>query len=257
MAWRGLLDTQGTFLTASPPPIGDWREFQDIWDLYQKAGKLPDVLVMHPDVFEFWKCNYVTGLDGQSIAGLKVVTDSNQHTVTSWNEVFQLSQSTTAGSLMSPEEIVDSLQDRIHPTSGKLIGSKPVVSPKSLDSSHKVPVTLCPASAIIAIALVIAQGHKKPGRTIYNWRKQPISLMGYMDAVERHLLKSRDGEDFDKELSDLAGVPIRHDWAAMSGLAIIEDARQAGTLNDDRPTKGGASEFLASVTILPKPPAAK
>ena len=121
-------------------------------------------------------------------------------------------------------------------------------SPKSLDSSHKVPLTLCPSSAIIAIALVIAQGHKKPGRTIYNWRTQPISFCSYMDAVQRHLLKSLDGEDFDDELSELAGVPIRHDWAAMSGLAIIEDARQAGTLVDDRPVKGGAAKFLKEVT---------
>jgi hypothetical protein len=126
--------------------------------------------------------------------------------------------------------------------------SATATSPKTLDSSHKIPVNLCPASAIIAIALVIAQGHKKPGRTIYNWRKQPISLMEYMAGVERHILKSRDGEDFDEELSQLAGIPIRHDWAAMSGLAIIEDARQCGTLVDDRPPAGGAASFLKKIT---------
>ncbi len=124
-------------------------------------------------------------------------------------------------------------------------------SPKSLDSSHKIPVNLCPASAIIAIALVITQGHKKPGRTIYNWRdpNQKISWMEYDAAIERHLMKARDGEDFDEELSQLAGVPIRHEWAAMSGMAIVEDARQAGTLVDDRPTKGGAAKFLHSITV--------
>jgi hypothetical protein len=128
-------------------------------------------------------------------------------------------------------------------------------SPKTRDSSHKVPVNLCPASAIIAIALVIAQGHRKPGRTIYNWRTQPISYMDYLGATHRHLLKSQDGSDYDEELSQLASddrkndqgewvVQIRHDWAAMSCLAIIEDARQAGTLVDDRPVKGGAEKFL-------------
>ncbi len=122
-------------------------------------------------------------------------------------------------------------------------------SPKSLDSSHKIPVNLCPASAIIAISLVIAQGHKKPGRTIYNWRTQKISYSEYLGACLRHLLKSNDGSDHDKELSDLAGVPVRHDWAAMSCLAIIEDARQAGTLVDDRPVKGGAEEFLESLMV--------
>lgn len=122
-------------------------------------------------------------------------------------------------------------------------------SPKSLDSSHKVPVNLCPASAIIAIALVIAQGHKKPGRSIFNWRSQKISYMDYHGAAMRHLLKSIDGSDYDKELSDLADVEVRHDWAAMSCLAIIEDARQAGTLVDDRPVKGGAEEFLEKLTV--------
>ncbi len=142
-------------------------------------------------------------------------------------------------------------------------------SPKTRDSSHKVPVNLCPASAIIAIALVIAQGHKKPGRTIYNWRspENKISYMDYHGAAQRHLLRSIDGHDFDTELSELASggeqdsygnwtkrgqrdangefvVPVRHDWAAMSCLAIIEDARQAGTLVDDRPVKGGAEKFL-------------
>lgn len=129
------------------------------------------------------------------------------------------------------------------------ISSVTSTSPKSLDSSHKIPVNLCPASAIIAIALVIAQGHKKPGRTIYNWRTQPISYSEYLAAAQRHMLKSNDGSDYDPELTKLAGVNIRHDWAAMSCLAIIEDARQAGTLVDDRPVKGGAEEFLESLMV--------
>lgn len=138
---------------------------------------------------------------------------------------------------------------------GKPVTPSTAFSPKTRDSSHKVPVNLCPASAIIAIALVIAQGHRKPGRTIYNWRTQPISYMDYLGATHRHLLKSQDGSDYDEELSQLASderkndqgewvVQIRHDWAAMSCLAIIEDARQAGTLVDDRPVKGGAEKFL-------------
>lgn len=134
-------------------------------------------------------------------------------------------------------------------SSGLSDPSKTATSPKSLDSSHKVPVNLCPASAIIAIAMVISLGHKKPGRTKYNWRSQPISYSEYHAAALRHLLKSNDGSDMDPELSELAGVSIRHDWAAMSCLAIIEDARQAGTLVDDRPVKGGAEEFLEKLTV--------
>lgn len=157
------------------------------------------------------------------------------------------------------EAIVDALVAKTTASKDpvKLIpgGASTASSPKTRDSSHKVPVNLCPASAIIAIALVIAQGHRKPGRTIYNWRTQPISYMDYLGATHRHLLKSQDGSDYDEELSQLASddrkndqgewvVQIRHDWAAMSCLAIIEDARQAGTLVDDRPVKGGAEKFL-------------
>lgn len=127
--------------------------------------------------------------------------------------------------------------------------SKADNSPKTLDSSHKVPLTLCPQSAIIAIALVIAQGHKKPGREIYNWRHLPIKYMEYISAIQRHQARAIDGEDFDEELTQLAGVPIRHDWAAMSSYAIIEDARQCGMLIDDRPIKGGAAKFLKEVTV--------
>lgn len=154
------------------------------------------------------------------------------------------------------EQYAESMLDR------SVAPSSTASSPKTRDSSHKVPVNLCPASAIIAIALVIAQGHKKPGRTIYNWRSQPISYMMYEAAVERHLLKYRDGEEIDQELSELASdgvkdtsgnwlVPIKHTWAAMSNLAIIEDARQSGTLIDDRPIKGGAANLLSSITIGP------
>jgi hypothetical protein len=149
--------------------------------------------------------------------------------------------------------------------------SKTASSPKTRDSSHKIPVNLCPASAIIAISIVIAQGHKKPGRSIYNWRSQPISYLDYHAAALRHLLRSIDGHDYDTELSQLASggyfddqgkivggdrdnngdfvIQVRHDWAAMSCLAIIEDARQAGTLVDDRPVKGGAEEFLESLMV--------
>lgn len=224
--------TTTTLLVYPPQPIGDWKQFQTVYEIYSNAGKLPKLLLLHPEVFEFWKNNYVTAAPGDSIAGIHVQTSPNQPSVTNWPDVFIASQ---------PVEIKPAPF-----TADK----KP--SPKTLDSSHKIPVNLCPSSAIIAIALVIAQGHKKPGRTIYNWRSQPISYMEYMAAVQRHQMKSIDGEDFDKELSDLAGVPVRHDWAAMSGMAIIEDARQAGTLIDDRPLKGGAAKFLAEITIAPK-----
>lgn len=147
--------------------------------------------------------------------------------------------------LNKPQAIIDSKELPLSDSEQ----SKTANSPKALDSFHKIPVNLCPASAIIAIAKVISLGHLKPGRTLYNWRSQPISYSSYLGAALRHLLKSNDGSDHDPELSELAGVPIRHDWAAMSCFAIIEDARQAGTLVDDRPVKGGAEKFMESLMV--------
>lgn len=151
--------------------------------------------------------------------------------------------------LNKPQPSPDESPDLLFPSPDWVKKSPTSTSPKSLDSSHKIPVNLCPASAIIAIAMVISLGHKKPGRSIYNWRTQPISYSEYLGAAQRHMLKSNDGSDYDPELTKLAGVNIRHDWAAMSCLAIIEDARQAGTLVDDRPVKGGAEEFLESLMV--------
>lgn len=141
----------------------------------------------------------------------------------------------------------------------------PVPNPKATDSAHKIPLDLCPGSAIVAIASVIAQGHKKPGREIYNWREKPISYRQYHAAVLRHLAKYLDGEEHDTELSELTkcdesgntiegaeGYKISHLDAAISSLAILIDARECGTLLDDRPGKGGAAKYLNRITKDPK-----
>jgi hypothetical protein len=117
-------------------------------------------------------------------------------------------------------------------------------NPKERDSSHKVPVHLFPPAAIVAGAHVIAQGHKKPGRSIYNWRQKPIRFTDYYAAITRHLMKSLDGEETDAELTELAGSPISHIDAALASLAIMIDARESGTLIDDRPKSNGATAKL-------------
>jgi hypothetical protein len=119
-----------------------------------------------------------------------------------------------------------------------------VSNPKERDSSHKVPVHLFPPAAIVAGAHVIAQGHKKPGRSIYNWREKPIRFTDYYGAASRHMMRALDGEQFDKELSELAGSPIDHMDAALASLAILIDARESGTLIDDRPKSNWATDKL-------------
>jgi len=126
--------------------------------------------------------------------------------------------------------------------------SSPEPNPKELDSSHKVPVSLFPATAVIAGAFVMNLGNQMPGRTPFNWREKPIKNMSYISAVGRHLKKYVDGEDYDPELSERAGVPMSHLWAALSSLALAIDAEECGKLLDTRPPKGGAARMLARLT---------
>lgn len=126
---------------------------------------------------------------------------------------------------------------------------EPVDNPKQRDGSHKMPLSLCPPSVRVALARVFKIGGEKPGRTHYNWRDEPIRFTQYIDAVHRHLCAYESGEDNDPEMSEMAGSPVSHIDAAMSSLAILVDARESGTLIDDRPrVKGGAAEFLRRVT---------
>jgi hypothetical protein len=118
-------------------------------------------------------------------------------------------------------------------------------NPKTRDSSHKVPLSLCPPAVRFAIARVLKIGGEKPGRWHWNWRDEHVKATQYIDAIHRHIALFESGEDLDEEMTELAGTPIHHLDAAASSLAILIDAREAGTLIDDRPKKGaGAAEML-------------
>ncbi len=121
-------------------------------------------------------------------------------------------------------------------------------NPKSRDSSHKIPLSLCPASVRIAIARVFKLGGEKPGRYHWNWREEPISVTQYIDAIHRHLARFEDGEEFDEEMSEQAGQPVAHLDIIASNTAMLIDAREAGTLVNDLPkVKGGAPAFLKRI----------
>lgn len=146
----------------------------------------------------------------------------------------------------------DKCPERLRSDAEMEVEPAPVValSPKEKDSFHKVPVHLFPSTAIVAGAMVIGQGHKKPGRTIYNWRnkEEAIKYTGYLSAALRHLQKYLDGEDFDEELTELAGVDISHLWAALSSLAILIDAQETGTAIDDRTKNGAVAAMIKRLT---------
>lgn len=110
------------------------------------------------------------------------------------------------------------------------------MNPKDRVAKTKVPLHLLPPAGTIAFAQACADGAAKYGP--YNWREKPISLMEYLGAQLRHILALIDGED-------LAADSGRHHQAHVGATAaIILDAAACGTLIDDRPAKGAASQLL-------------
>ncbi len=105
----------------------------------------------------------------------------------------------------------------------------PKRNPKDIDGDTRLSVGLCPPILTIRVAAVLRWGANKVGRWRWNWRDNPISLTTYLDAIERHLLAARAGEELDPE----TGEPHLAHIAANCG--IILDAQLAGTLVNDLP----------------------
>jgi hypothetical protein len=80
--------------------------------------------------------------------------------------------------------------------------------------------------AVSHLALGLANGAGKYG--VSNFKATPILMSIYLDATLRHLFALMEGEECD--LVD--GVP--HTAAIMANMAIILEAKSAGTLVDDR-----------------------
>lgn len=109
-------------------------------------------------------------------------------------------------------------------------------NPKDLLGIKKVQLGLFPAAGSILGAAVMTNGAEKYGA--YNWRKKNVRLTVYLDAMERHLLAIRDGQDNDLE----SGLP--HIGHILANAAIIADAQNNDNLIDDRPTVGPAASLL-------------
>lgn len=100
------------------------------------------------------------------------------------------------------------------------------VNPKDLQGAPKVSTSLCPEIAVIELAQAFRDGSEKYGP--FNWRASAVKTTVYLDAMERHLLLYRSGQDLasDSRLSHLTHI--------MSGCAILLDAELNGMLIDDR-----------------------
>ncbi len=114
--------------------------------------------------------------------------------------------------------------------------SKVDTNPKTAFGAVKAPMGLIPVSALVHEAEVFRLGAKKYGPL--NWRKNPVSASTYLDASFRHWALFLDGQDNDPEsgASHLAHV--------RACMAILIDAKEHGTLIDDRPTPGPGAAVM-------------
>ena len=117
-------------------------------------------------------------------------------------------------------------------------------NPKDLVGQTKVPLGLLPGAGKIYGALAMADGAAK--YRPYNWRGKKVRMTVYLDAIERHLLALRDGED----LTGDTDVP--HEGAIIACASILADAREGGFLVDDRPLPGPSALLLAKHTTRRK-----
>jgi hypothetical protein len=104
--------------------------------------------------------------------------------------------------------------------------SKPS-NPKDIIGSDKVPMSLVPVMSKAYQALAHLEGTLKYG--LVNWRECGVRASIYIDAIERHLGKFKEGEWCDP----VTHVP--HLASILASAGIIVDAYENGKLIDDRP----------------------
>lgn len=109
-------------------------------------------------------------------------------------------------------------------------------NPKDSIADTRLPLGAVPSIVSIMASLGFAEGALKYGR--FNWRIAGVRSSVYKHAMQRHMEKWWEGEDFDP----LTKVP--HLASVICCAGIIEDARQLGKLNDDRPPKAPAARSI-------------
>jgi hypothetical protein len=114
------------------------------------------------------------------------------------------------------------------------------VNPKDRISRGKLPLSLWPPIATALGCLALFDGARKYGRA--NFRAVPVYASVYVDATKRHLDAWFEGEEADPESG------LDHLAHALASIAIIVDARAAGTLIDDRQYPGGYRAAIEALT---------
>lgn len=114
-------------------------------------------------------------------------------------------------------------------------------NPKDAIASDKAPLHLVPASFKAYTAVALAEGMMKYGA--WNWRAAGVRASVYVSALQRHLDKWFNGEDFDPA----TGVP--HLANASACLAVLIDSMTQGNMTDDRPIEQEGLPFLVNEEV--------
>jgi hypothetical protein len=112
-------------------------------------------------------------------------------------------------------------------------------NPKDAIAGSKLPLHLVPDTIPIFAALAFTEGAAKYGA--YNWRIAGVKASVYISALERHMMKYKNGEWADEK----TGVP--HLASVLACAGILLDANLCGKLTDDRPPSNKTSFIIDSL----------
>lgn len=109
-------------------------------------------------------------------------------------------------------------------------------NPKEAIGSTKLNFSLVPASLAAYAASAFTEGALKYGS--YNWRSAGVRASTYMAAMQRHVNKWWNGENFDPK------TKVHHLANAIACLGILLDAELVGMVNDDRPPRANMGQLI-------------
>lgn len=116
----------------------------------------------------------------------------------------------------------------------------PDTNPKTRYGMAKPSMAAIPPAAMIELGAAMADGARKYGK--FNWREHEVTASVYEDALMRHLMSWRDGEDVAPDSG------VNHLGHIMACCAILLDAAASGKLIDDRGPPGPCPAILLSRT---------
>lgn len=99
-------------------------------------------------------------------------------------------------------------------------------NPKDVMASSKAVLSVVPTSLVAYAAMSFYEGMSKYGA--FNWRHAGIKMSVYLNALERHLTRFKNGEDFDPE------THVPHLASIIACAGIIIDASLHDKCTDDR-----------------------